>query len=286
MNKFSIITATRNSFSIADMLNVFPYMINEGECLEYVIVDNNSDNMFIDSLKVLATVIKEECNVKFQIIKLGKNYLFSHAINVGLNYILNRSKQKPDYIFIIVPNIGFFNEDKNTFKKVILDMEKTNADIAGCRLVFPDMTTVEHLGGIDNTHLGYGTHINVNDTEPIEVEWVTGSLMCFKINTIKSLGSLDEISYTHWVSDQEYCRRAENLGMKTIVSMQTFIHLPGTGTPNEAHAESQVDLPENIRPNLIPFSLEHIKETALINSKKVPLEFIDRNSIVGEYSIE
>jgi GT2 family glycosyltransferase len=265
ISQYSIIILLRNSESVKSLLVDIAENTQISLLNNVIIVDNNSEKEYLFEIEGLLSLIEKPS----KIIKLDHNFLYSYGNNVGLKYAMENTENS--HFFIVNPDIRIIY--RNCFNKIQNQMWDRNAGIAGAKLLFGDnVNYIEHAGGINNTHIGYGAARNSHSTTAI-VEWVTGAVFGIARETIDKIGYFDHVTYPHWVSDQEYCRRAKLCGIDTLYSPVEFVHAQGKATNEESHIECWKDLPEGVTPNVNPVSLEHIKETALRNSKNIPILF-------------
>lgn len=266
--QYAIIIVTRNSSCLIDLMWDIDLFCNYTNVSRVVIVDNGSNEDFHNTL----TYVEKSFALPIDVIKLSKNNLYTRANNIGISY-LEENEIPYDYVFIINPDIRMYMTNlgnRDPLEQIVNEMIIHEAGIAGAKLQY-DEHIIEHAGGRENSHVGYREDAS-EYIDVIEVEWVTGALWCVSRETFKKLGYLDGTLYTHWVSDQEYCRRAAHHGIKTICCNNiAFIHHQGQSTDGRPHDKVYEDLPENLIPNVIPFPLEHIKQTARSNSQDVPL---------------
>lgn len=264
---YNLITVTRDSYKIIDLINDLEN-IDDTNLNKYYIIDNHSSEEFINILMEVITACS--FREKVELIREDKNWLFTHSCNTGI-----KKSNDSEYIFLVNPDITLIGTEKNElihpFEDMISYMEIHRAGIAGAKLLFPT-GLVEHAGGTENRHIGYGENADLHH-DPSEVDWVTGALFCIKRSTVNMIGLLDEKTFPHWVSDQEYCRRAVLAKIRTIYAPVEFTHHQGHGTASEGHSECHKNLPEGIVPNDIPVSVEYIKSVAESNFKKKPLVF-------------
>lgn len=258
MEKYSLVSVTRNSEKIFNLISEVLSLEPNEWLKEFIIVDNHSDEEFIEELDKFAKAFN-----KIKIIKLDKNWLYSYATNNGIL----RSSHESKYVIIINPDISM-DIKKNNLNIFIEEMIKNNIKIAGAKLLFPN-GRVEHAGCVDNRHLEYG-EIDKPDNDFIRiVEWATGAFLAIEKQILETIGFLDEKTFPHWVSDQEFCRRAKHFGIDTYFIPIKFEHAQGSSTKNPSHVECDLDLPKGIIPNKIPVTLEFIKEKALDNYKLI-----------------
>jgi len=276
--KYSIITITRNSYPIFNFIMDLCTAINTTNLVNYIIVDNASNDEFKKSLKSLIVNVNKNYSLNITLIENTKNRLFSAANNQGIEKILALGNN-PDWIFLVNPDIEVPKTDKilcmknkvqyQIFDDCIYHALFQNAGIFGIKLLFEN-GTIEHAGGMDNSHRGFKKpRITREFDTPMAVEWVTGAFMGISMETISKIGLLDDKTYPHWVSDQEYCRRAQLFDIHTWYYPLEMIHQQGSSTETSPHEECWKDLPDLVKPNVTPTTVEHIKETAQKNADEL-----------------
>ena len=285
MNKTSFLIVTRNSTSIYPLLFDLEVFYDSDYVNKIHIVDNGSTKEYLDELNFII----KDLSIKDQIIihKLKYNYLYSRANNYGMDFIL-KNESTTEFICIMNPDLRFSKDafdcaGKDNFYQ---SYEEYNNLIIGGILLREDHKTIEHIGCTNNSHISYNFKFNLielkkyyNATDRFfpmflalnTIEWLTGAFLILPVNIIKKIGFFDQKHFTHWCSDQEYCRRfrlifESNQAFTFGLHCFPFIHEQGTSSGNP-HKEVLKDLPPNIIPNIQPFTLQYIKQIAEGNSK-------------------
>lgn len=272
--KYSLIIVTRNSTCLDEFIGDL-YTLENLEALEnIVIIDNGSSSEFVSALEDGIKDIESDFNKHIDLIEMGYNSLYSRGVNKGLHY-LKQAAQDSDYYIIVNPDIRidsqYWGTNRDPFAEFIADIEKLGGGIGGVQLAYlGDNAVVEHAGGVQNSHRGFHEAIGTYDT-PEHVEWVTGALYAIKRSTMDTIGYLDAETFPHWVSDQEYCRRAGLVGISTVYSPVLFRHNQGQSTDKDSHTACWEDLRADIEPNTIPVGLPFILQKAQENSKLIPI---------------
>src|SRR5690606_14719567 len=134
----------------------------------------------------------------------------------------------PDYVFLVNPDILFDDLSTNPFDACIDILEQNpQAGIIGCRLLHIN-DLIEFDGGMGNSHRWYNEHKSTRPrTEVDQVEWITGAFMGIRTSVFATIGLLDEL-LPHWVSDQEFCRRASFAGIQSLISPMSLYHIQGS----------------------------------------------------------
>lgn len=239
--------------------------------VKYQIIDNHSSQSF---LNVINTALKNEhFGNKVEISLRDYNYLYTDSTNFGIKKLLKNSSWK--YLFLINPDIELLYEAKGFFfDKIINSMNEYGADIAGIKLLYTENGPIEFAGGEGNAHRGYKMPLEAfNKATPSE--WSTGAFMCLRRSVIESVGLLDS-TLNHWISDQEYCRRAGFMGWSTWYLPFKAIHRQGSGAGfGDNHKLVFEDLAPGIEPNTVSLNLEQIISLA---KKNVGEHIIEKKS--------
>ncbi|MEQ8822562.1 MAG: glycosyltransferase family 2 protein [Sumerlaeia bacterium] len=103
--------------------------------------------------------------------------------------------------------------------------------IAGCRLLYPDRTTVQHLGGVvhDNgltDHVAWGDEARAQEAGGIvPVPYATGAALAIRRAVIEEVGLLDAGFWPIYFEEIDYCDRARRAGWEiAVVPRSTVIH--------------------------------------------------------------
>jgi len=194
----------------------FPPDLNENE-YEVIIVDNNSTDGSV--------TLVEKNYLKYSFVKLIKNDAnmgFSYANNLAIKnsnsrYYLLLNSDTEVYENSINGLIGFFEK---------LKKDNINIGIAGPQIInsdgtvqlscrrFPSFVNAAFytiLAGIkpDNRFSRKYKLMDVDRSQPFEVDWVSGSAMMISDEAIKHSGMFDE-NYFMYVEDVDICYRMWN----------------------------------------------------------------------------
>jgi GT2 family glycosyltransferase len=143
--------------------------------------------------------------------------------------------------------------------------------VAGSKLLFPD-GLVQHAGGIVRPplmladHRQYRQPDNSAESEPIDVDYVTGAALAIRRATFDQLGGFDEGFFLYY-EETDFCRRARDGGWRVA-------YLPRA---RAVHRESSVtvrDSPEYYRQyhtGRIRYALKHVESAAFLG-EIVPAE--------------
>jgi len=91
--------------------------------------------------------------------------------------------------------------------------------VAGSKLLFPDGQTVQHAGGVIRSplmladHRRYGQPDDPAETEPVEVDYVTGAALAVRRAALVEVGGFDEGFFLYF-EETDLCRRARDAGWR------------------------------------------------------------------------
>ncbi len=200
----SVIIPTYNSQEVFEMC--YRSLAKAGYPIHVTVIDNKSKET-------------KYLNQQMDVIYNDQNYKFTHAVNQGL-------KIKAPYTLLLNPDcLG--NLQDNWLKKMVDELEKENAGIAGAILKFPD-GKIQHAGAY-----GFGNHIGLKEEDKgqydkiRECEWVTGACMLIKREVVEKIGEWDEVRHSHYERDRDWCKKAKENGIKIICSTAKLTHLEG-----------------------------------------------------------
>lgn len=210
----AILTTTRNSIHIINSyLDSFEKFVSR-ERFDLYVYDNGSRE---GDIQILEEYFKRGRFDYFK--KLGKNYLFTFAVNEFLRDIREKGYEQ---ILVVNPDIEY------TYKwDEFLD---NNTGILGFLLVKPN-GLIEHFGGVGNgDHIARGEKfIEGKYSEVVDRQWVTFGAVAIHKNVIEQCGEFD-MNYPHFGSDREYCKKALENGFKIQCSPSKLIHGFGFST--------------------------------------------------------
>jgi GT2 family glycosyltransferase len=89
--------------------------------------------------------------------------------------------------------------------------------VAGSKLLYPDGRTVQHAGGIVRPplmladHRRYGQPDDPAETEPVDVDYVTGAALALRRAALAEVGGFDEGFFLYF-EETDLCRRARDAG--------------------------------------------------------------------------
>lgn len=214
INSFSIIIVSLNGRDRISMpLDAMRKCTNfKGEVM---VVDNGSKDGLSDFVR--------ENYPEVILIQSPKNLGFAGGNNLG---ILN-SKGK---ILVLLnddtePRPDWLHSLDEEFQK------NPRLGIAGCKLLYPDQKTIQHLGGTISrngltNHLDYGLDESKQTVmEPREVDYVTGAAFAFRRTLIRQVGMLDPRFWPIYFEETDYCVRARRKGWQIkVIPKSVVIH--------------------------------------------------------------
>jgi len=178
-----------------------------------IVVDNGSNDGSVEFVK--------QNFPQADIIALDKNYGFSKGNNIGIKYALE--KYNPEYILLLNNDTEIIQKD--WLKLLVESAEKYNAQIVGCKLIYPN-GKIQHAG-IDIKFLSehIGRFENKEKYSFIKyIGAVTFACVLIKKEVIEKIGLLDEIFFAGH-EDLDYCFKARKNGFKILYNGNvTLIH--------------------------------------------------------------
>jgi len=198
---------------------------------EVIVVDNASPAGNIDSLKEQFPGIK--------LIKSGNNLGFSGANNVGFR------ESAGDYILFLNPDTKLDNPAIDLMMKEVKRLP--TAGVVGCRLLNGDLSVqtssimkfptiwnaifqIEFLRQRWPKLWGIGA-LYSNDTEPTEVEAISGACMLVRREVFEQIGMFSE-EYFMYSADIDLCYQSVHAGFKNYhLGCATIVHYGGKSSP-------------------------------------------------------
>lgn len=163
-------------------------------------------------------------NQKITVFKKKLPYYFAQSNN------FLASKVKTDLILFLNPDT---EPQKNFIELMLKDIENKNADIVGCKLLFPD-GKIQHAGITWKEynyelprHIGYDDFNLQHYSNSYLVEGVTAACMLIKKKIFKKLKGFDK-TFKNGYEDVDLCRRATMTKLKIwYCGKATVIHHEG-----------------------------------------------------------
>lgn len=180
---------------------------------EVIVVDNGSK----DGLSAFVRENYPEVNL----VESPKNLGFAGGNNLG---ILNSTGK----ILVLLnddtePRPDWLNSLDEEFLK------NPKLGIAGCKLLYPDGKTIQHLGGTISrngltNHLDYGLDESQQTVlEPREVDYVTGAAFAFRRSLVRDVGLLDPRFWPIYFEETDFCVRTRRKGWQIKVIPQSVV---------------------------------------------------------------
>jgi GT2 family glycosyltransferase len=189
-----------------------------------------------DGVKVIdkcIKYIKDNTSVDYKIHKVTDRIGWIKASNKGMKATKND---------IILMNDDVFVGEK-WLTKILKYQKEHDADIIGCKLMYPNSNIIQHAGGhirFDGCgfHIGAGA-IDMGQFDRVyDVPYVTFALVYIKREVIDKIGYLDEIYNRGYYDDCDYCFRARRKGFKILYVPVPAYHMESfTMKQNPAHNE-------------------------------------------------
>ncbi|MFQ5352236.1 MAG: glycosyltransferase family 2 protein [Candidatus Binatia bacterium] len=180
--------------------------------LDVVVVDNHSCDGSVEALR--------RCGLPVLIKSMPRNLGFAGGVNEGIRTAMAEGKQTPDIV-------GLVNQDCIVRPGwlgplVALLANDDTVALAGCRLLDEAGRLVQHAGGMiyENgltEHLGRGGSAGAGEgCQRREVDYVTGALCAFRVDTWRNLGPFDEGFVPAYFEEADFCVRARAAGMRAV----------------------------------------------------------------------
>lgn len=144
------------------------------------------------------------------LIRNSENLGFTRGVNQGIEiatgdivYLLNQDAiLQPDH-----------------FTEIIQGLNDHETGIAGCKILYPESTTLQHAGGIlhDNgltDHYGAGEDDTGQFDEDRDVAYVTGAAFAIKRSLIDEIGVFDPRYSPAYFEELDYCLRTTRAGYR------------------------------------------------------------------------
>ncbi len=182
---------------------------------EVIVVDNGSKDGLSEFVR--------EHYPEVKLITSPKNLGFAGGNNLG---ILNARGQ----ILVLL------NDDTEPRPDWLIPLDREfranpRLGIAGCKLLYPDQQTIQHLGGTITrngltNHLDYGLHESQQTViSPRECDYVTGAAFAFRRGLVRDVGMLDPRFWPIYFEETDYCVRAKRAGWSIqVIPDSVVIH--------------------------------------------------------------
>lgn len=185
--------------------------------IEVIVVDNASSDGSVEAIEQNFNWVK--------LIKNKINYGFPTANNQAFRlasgqhiFMLNPDTEFIDYS---IEKLKHFLESNPEIDLVAPKLLNTNRTIQSSVWKFPktryiisEMFFLPFLGKDKYYH-------NLSDSNPTEVEYLTGAALLFKKDVFQKIGYLDE--YLFWIEDADFCYRMHKAGLKKIYFPQAVV---------------------------------------------------------------
>jgi GT2 family glycosyltransferase len=191
-----------------------------------------------------------------------RNLGFAGGNNAGLRALL--AGRAPAPIDFIPDLIVLLNQDTEVEPGWLRGMAEVfgrhaRAGVVGCKIFFPDGTTLQHAGGQVIAPLATGRHRGTGEADAGQydveepVEYVTGAAMAVHRRVFEAIGLLDEGFTPAYYEDGDFCYRARAAGFEVI-------YTPAARLRHYENASLQGQSPAHQRAyhrNRIRFVLKH-----------------------------
>jgi GT2 family glycosyltransferase len=187
--------------------------------LEVILVDNASvDNSVALTQRGFPTV---------RIVQNDRNLGVAAAMNIGLE------ASHGDIVVLLNQDTVV---DKDWLAALVECMSSDqDVAVAGCKIVYPDDKTLQHVGASLSYPLGLSHHLGYREldqgqyAEIREADYVTGAAMAIRKATLREIGLFDEGFFPAYFEDVDLCFRARYLGYRVVcVPQARVIHHEAT----------------------------------------------------------
>ncbi len=178
---------------------------------EVIVVDNGSTD------KLSLFVRKHYPEVR--LIRSKRNLGFAGGNNLGIR------KASGDILILLNDDTEPHSDWLAPLVKVF--EEEQELGIAGCQLLYPDGTTIQHLGGIVHPngltdHLSWGEQMAESE-KLCYTDYATGAAMAIRREVVEEIGLLDAAFWPIYFEEVDYCRSARLAGWKVAVLAQSKV---------------------------------------------------------------
>lgn len=180
------------------------------------VVDNNSGD---DTLRIVSAYEQRAraTGTALTPISLSQNIGFTRGANVGLRAVLDSGRVGEDDLIVLLNQDTSLEAD--FFASLIAAGEQMpNLGAVGCKIYYPDGTTLQHAGGylerprLVGKHYGHHCVDGAEFDTPREVEFVTGAAIGLRVSALREVGLLNELFSPGYYEDVEICSRLRSQG--------------------------------------------------------------------------
>lgn len=191
---------------------------------ELILVDNGSS----DGSPLLARQTARDAGVRCVMSSLGKNRGFAAANNHGFRL------SSGEIALLLNPDTEVFEDTLDALARAFAEDGRTG--IAGCKIYYPDRSTLQHAGGFirDNgltMHYGEGKTDSGQFEQRRDVAYVTGAAMAVRRSVFEEAGMLDEGYFPAYFEETDLCLRVRRMGYRVVyVPRARAVHHEATTT--------------------------------------------------------
>ncbi len=100
-------------------------------------------------------------------------------------------------------------------------LEDETVGVVGARIMEPDRETIQHAGGVIEAngltrHIGRGSRAPGAYSVPADVEYVTGALLGFRVETWRGFGPFDERYFPAYFEETDFCVNVRRGGKRVV----------------------------------------------------------------------
>jgi GT2 family glycosyltransferase len=190
---------------------------------EMIFVDNGS----VDGSALVARQRAAGLGIRATVSELGGNRGFARANNHG------SSLARGEVLFLLNPDTEVYPDTLDGPVEVMRDPE---VGVAGCKILYPDGTTIQHAGGYvrDNgltMHYGVDQKDEGQCDEMRDAAYVTGAALAVRRDLFERVGMLDTGYYPAYFEETDLCLRVRRLGYRVVyVPEARVVHHEATTT--------------------------------------------------------
>lgn len=181
-----------------------------------LVVDNGSTDETV--------ALVDQHTPRVALIRNDYNLGFAGGNNVGLRALLAGTAPAP--LDGVPDMVVLLNQDTEVAPDWLAHLvatfeERPDVGIAGCKILFPDGTTLQHTGGGVEWPLGTGKHRGAGEPDEGQyddaeaaaaIDYVTGAAMAIRTSVLDMVGLLDDGYTPAYFEDVDLCYRARAAG--------------------------------------------------------------------------
>ncbi len=173
---------------------------------EILLVDNGSTDGSLELVPFEFPSVK--------IIKSGRNLGYAAGMNVGI--------ASAEGEIVVLLNNDIIVEPTLLTELMIIFTSDRHVGIAGCKILYPNGTLIQHAGGFVSFPLGYADHYGYREEDDgsydtqTDVGFVTGAAMAVRRAVFNDIGCLDTGFRPAYYEDVDLCYRARQADWRVV----------------------------------------------------------------------